>query len=330
MTNPRKREATTPTSSAEGRAPPTILLLAPNSDKHATRTVERHHTRWSIPKHNAPETDVPPVRHSDQGIPRTCWHCGPAALRTPWPLLPLISTHYHSPSAAATANQQAWLSPWFHTVPPDYPAHVAWTRTPRATWTFTSERADPDSVAMEYGRCDPHSAGPREAPMRPLQHKCATLRGDKEDKERRQTITCQTFHPNTGYLFHLMYAYITQGRPDGGLLRLTRRAQAIITQRIGVYAAPLLQPTQITTRTAQGNPVYVYQPTAIARLPIPSNTDIIYFTDASGTQQRTPTVGCASVHITRRVDGVHVEHHTGATIFGASVIKPCFLSSFLL
>ena len=307
-----------PTPSAEGWTPPTILLLAPNGHKHVTRTVQRHHAPWSIPKHNAPETDVPPVRHSDQGIPRTCWHCGPAALDTPWPLLHLISTHYHTPTAAATADQQAWLSPWFHTVPPDHPAHVAWTRTPTATWTFTNEQADPDSVAMEYDRCDPHRAGPQEAPMRPLQHKCPTLRGDKDDTERRQTITCQKFHPNTGYLFHLMYAYITQGRPDRGLLRLTPRAQAIITQGIGVYAAPLLQPTQITARTTQGNPIYVYHPTAIARLPIPSDTDIIYFTDASGTQQRTPTVGCASVRITRRADGLHVEHHTGTTIFGAS------------
>ena len=307
-----------PISSAEGRTPPTILLLPPNSHKHATRTVERHHTPWSIPKHNAPETDVPPVRHSDQGIPRTCWHCGLAALDTPWPLLHLISTHYHTPTAAVTADQQAWLSAWFHTVPPDHPAHVAWTRTPTATWTVTNQRADPDSVAMEYDCCDPHRAGPQAAPMRPIHHKFPALRGDKDDKERRQTITCQKFHPNTGYLFHLMYAYITQGRLDRVLLRLTPRAQAIITQGIGVYAAPLLQPTQITTRTAQGNPVYVYHPTAIARLPIPSDTDIIYFTDASGTQQRTPTVGCAPVRITRRADSLHVEHHTGAIIFGAS------------
>ena len=173
-----------PTPSAEGWTPPTILLLAPNGHKHATRTVQRHHAPWSIPKHNATETDVPPVRHSDQGIPRTCWHCGPAALDTPWPLLHLISTHYHTPTAAATADQQAWLSPWFHMVPPDHPAHVAWTRTPTATWTFTNERADPDSEAIEYDRCDPHRAGPQQAPMRPLQHKCPPLRGDKDDKER--------------------------------------------------------------------------------------------------------------------------------------------------
>ena len=114
-----------------------------------------------------------------------------------------------------------------------------------------------------------------------------------------------------------MYAYITQGGPDRGLLRLTPRAQAIITQGIGVFAAPLLQPTQITTGTARGNPVYVHQPTAVARLPIPSDTDIIYFTDASGTHIRTPTVGCASVRISRRADGLQVGHHTGATIFGA-------------
>ena len=79
--------------------------------------------------------------------------------------------------------------------------------------------------------------------MRPLQHKCPTLRGDKEQKERRQTITYQRFHPNTGYLFHLMYAYITQGRPDRGLLRLTPRAQAIITKGIGIYPTLVLQPT---------------------------------------------------------------------------------------
>ena len=151
--------------------------------------------------------------------------------------------------------------------------------------------------------------------MRPLQHKCPTLCGDKDDKERRQTIRRQKFHPNAGYLFHLMYAYITQGRPNRGLPRLTPRAQAIITQGIGVYATPLLQPTQITTRTAQGNPVYVYHPTAIARLPRLSDTDIIYFTDASGTPQCTPTVGCASVRISLRSDGLHVEHHTRANNF---------------
>ena len=84
--------------------------------------------------------------------------------------------------------------------------------------------------------------------MGPLQHKCPTLRGDKDNKERRQTITCHKFHPNTGYLFHLIYAYITQRHPDRGLLRLSLRAEAIITQGIGAYATPLLQPTQITTR----------------------------------------------------------------------------------
>ena len=74
----------------------------------------------------------------------------------------------------------------------------------------------------------------------------------------------------------------------GPLLRLNSRAQAIITQGIGVYATPLLQPTKTTTRTAQGNPVYISHPTAIALLPVPRDTDIIFFTDASGTQQRMP------------------------------------------
>ena len=128
--------------------------------------------------------------------------------------------------------------------------------------------------------------------MRPLHLKCPTVRGDKEDKKRRKTITCQTFQPNMGYLFHVMYAYIKQGRPDAGLLRLTPRAQTIITPGIGVYATPLLQPTETTTRTAKGNPVYIYHPTTIARLPVPSDTNIIFLTDASGTQQGIPMVLC--------------------------------------
>ena len=109
-----------------------------------------------------------------------------------------------------------------------------------------------------------------------------------------------------------MHVYITQGCPDRCLLRLTTRVQAYITQGIGVYVTPLLQPTTTTTRTAQRNPVYIYHPTAIPRLPVPSDTDIIYFTDASGTQQRTRMVGCASVRITWR----GASHRD--TIFGAS------------
>ena len=193
------------------------------------------------------------------------------ALDTPWPLLHLISTHYHTPTTAATADQQAWLSPWFHTVPPGHPAHVAWTRTLAAEWTFTSERPDRESLAMEYERCDPHRAGPHEAPMRPLQHKCPTVRGDKKEKERWQTIACQKFHPNTGYLFHLMYVYIAQGRPERGLLRLIPRTQDIITQGIGVYARrycngrksppELPKETWYTSVTPQQLPAYPYPAT---------------------------------------------------------------------
>ena len=47
--NDGKKMQDEPTPSAKGWTPPTILLLAPNSHKHATRTVQRHHTPWSIP-----------------------------------------------------------------------------------------------------------------------------------------------------------------------------------------------------------------------------------------------------------------------------------------
>ena len=93
-----------PSPSAEGWTPPTILLLAPNGHEHATRPVQRDHAPWSVPKHNSPYTDVPSVKHNDQGIPRSCWHCGSAALDTRWPLLHLIYTHYRGPIAAATAD----------------------------------------------------------------------------------------------------------------------------------------------------------------------------------------------------------------------------------
>ena len=62
----------------------------------------------------------------------------------------------------------------------------------------------------------------------------------------------------------------------------------------------------------------IYHPTASARLPVPSDTDIIFFTDASCTKQRTPKVCYAPVRVTRCADGHQVEHHTGATKFGAS------------
>ena len=55
--NTKRRE---PALSDEARAPPTILLLPPDGHKHASRTVQRNHTPWSIPKQRAPETDVPP------------------------------------------------------------------------------------------------------------------------------------------------------------------------------------------------------------------------------------------------------------------------------
>ena len=77
------------------------------------------------------------------------------------------------------------------------------------------------------------------------------------------------------------------------------------------YCNPRKQPRE----PPKGNPVYIYHPTAIARLSATSDTDIIY---TSGTQHCTPTVGCSSLRITRQADGLHVEHHTGATILRAS------------
>ena len=104
--------------------------------------------------------------------------------------------------------------------------------------------------------------------MRPLQHKCPSLRGDKDDKERATDHQVPEVPPQYGVPLPPDVPYVTQGRPDKGLLRVTQRAQAIITQGIGVYARPLLQPTQITTRTAQGDP-----PTSITPQQLPAYPD---------------------------------------------------------
>ena len=66
--------------------------------------------------------------------------------------------------------------------------------------------------------------------------------------------------------------------------------------------------TPSTSITSQQLPVYPY----------PATQTSFTSLNASGTQQHTPTVGCASVRITWRADGLHVEHHTRATIFRAS------------
>ena len=115
-----------------------------------------------------------------------------------------------------------------------------------------------------------------------------------------------------------MYPYITQGHPDRGLLRLIPRPQTIITERIGVNATPLLQPTQTTTRTANGTPIYIYHPTAIAGLPYPATLTSSTSLTHPAPSNAPPPVGCVSVRITWRLDGLHVGHHTGATILGAS------------
>ena len=98
---------------AEGWTTPTILLLALNGHKQATRTVQRHHTLCAIPKHNAKEANVAPFKHDDQGAPRTCWYL-PHALDIPWPLPHLISPQYHTSTAAHHGGPTGVALPLVH------------------------------------------------------------------------------------------------------------------------------------------------------------------------------------------------------------------------
>ena len=74
-----------PTMSAEGSTPTTILLLAPNGHKHATRTVQQHQAAWSIPKHHA------------RALRGPCCTSSPPTTTPPLPLPPPTSRHGSPP-----------------------------------------------------------------------------------------------------------------------------------------------------------------------------------------------------------------------------------------
>ena len=64
-------------------------------------------------------------------------------------------------------------------------------------------------------------------------------------------------------------------------------------------------------------------PKSLCSSPPPSDSNFVIFTDASGKAQLTPYIGCASIRVTQQANGLHVEHHTGATIFGRAPMENC-------
>ena len=245
---------------------------------------------------------------------RTCWACDPEAPTTPWPVLHLIARHHTHPTIHLPPQAYAWIAPWFHRT--DTNPMVAWNPDHAPKWLFTTTptcpRPDPAGVTIRYSMYEPGRTGKHEHPYYPLHHSCHT------PEHRTQTLTCHDLNPDTAYILHYIYSYLTQGQPEQGLIALSPQAKHIISKGIGVYATPILQPTTPVAHLATGLAIYAYLPMNPCRLPQPSPADRLFFTDASGESALTPITGGATLQLTHTGGHYHMDHHTGHTTFGAS------------
>ena len=159
---------------------------------------------------------------------------------------------------------------------------------------------------------EPGRTGKHEHPYYPLHHSCHT------PEHRTQTLTCHDLNPDTAYILHYIYSYLTQGQPEQGLIALSPQAKHIISKGIGVYATPILQPTTPVAHLATGLAIYAYLPMNPCRLPQPSPADRLFSTDASGESALTPITGGDTLQLTHTGGHYHMDHHTGHTTYGAS------------
>ena len=107
-----KREE--PTLSGKGWAPASILLLAPNGHKHATRTVQRHHSPWSMYPNTTPWK---PMCHlSDTMTKAYRAPAGTAVRRPSTPHGPYCTSS--PPNTRPPPRQQPWTSR--HGSPPGF------------------------------------------------------------------------------------------------------------------------------------------------------------------------------------------------------------------
>ena len=174
--------------------------------------------------------------HDSQSMPRTCWACDPEAPTTPWPVLHLIARHHTHPTTHLPPQAYAWVAPWFHrtdTNPtvawnPDHALKRIFTTTP--TWP----RPNPAVVAIRYSMYEPGRIGKHEHPYYPLYNSCHT------PEHRPQILTCHDLAPDTAYILHYIYSYLTQGQPEQGLIAMSPQAKHILSKGIGVYATSIL------------------------------------------------------------------------------------------
>ena len=248
-----------------GPVPPLTLLPAPNEAKPTQTTVIHHGAKWRIPKHHMTARDLPKVPHDSQRMPRTCRACEPEAPTTPRPVLHLIARHHTHPTTHLPPQAQTWVAPWFRGT--DANPTVAWNPDHTAQWLFTTTptwpRPDPAGVAICYSMYEPGRTGKHQHPYYPLHHACHT------PEHRTQTLTCDDLNPDTAYILHYIYSYLTQGQPEQGLIAMSSQAKHIISKGIGVYATPVLQPTTPVAHLTTGLAIYAYLPMNPCRLPQP-------------------------------------------------------------
>ena len=176
----------------------------------------------------------------------------------------------------------------------------------------TWPRPDPAGVAIRYSMYQPGRTGKHEHSYYPLHHSCHT------PEHRTQTLTCHDPNPDTAYILHYIYSYLTQGQPEQGLIAMTPKGKQIISKGIGVYATPVLQPTTPVAHLTMGLAIYAYLRINPCRLQQPSPVDRLFFTDASGESALTPITGGATLQLTHTGGHYHMDHHTGHTTYRAS------------
>ena len=99
---------------------------------------------------------------------------------------------------------------------------------------------------------------------------------------------------------------------------MSPRAERIISKGIGVYATPILQPTNPVADFTTGLAIYAYLPMNPCRLPQPSPADLVCFTDASGVSALAPINGGGTLQLTHTEEHYQINQHTGHTTYGAS------------
>ena len=299
-----------------GATVPAVLLLVPNGLKATLRPGRAGGNLWMLPPPTARPFCAPPLSQDKlTGSPITCWRCGLHALATLWPLLQLLARYHPMPTAHATPEQHRWLHTHFQRAAERDTATVAWGPSAKTEWRFHRRTWDTQHPAITFPVLARHRIATPEGPAYPVKHRCCQV-------QELQTVQWTTFHPQTAYLLHYVYGYLTQGHErKNDYVRMNLAATGIVRQGPGVYATRRLRPDINTPwpTTERGADIHAYEPTMPCRLPHPDNHNTVIFTDASGTTSLTPAAGGAALELKGDATGrLHQHHLTRATIFGAS------------